>query len=103
LRYLLEEARISTDIDPSLFPSLAAYATSLGIDGPAAATKVRNQLVHPRRPEQELQRHEGLVQDAWLMFRRYLTFLILHDIGYRGSALDPGKLSGWVWETDPVP
>jgi hypothetical protein len=102
LRYLLQEARVPPNIDPDLFPALAAFAERDGLDGPSAVTRVRNRLVHPQLPE-EVSRHEGLVQDVWRMLRRYVTLLILHNIGYRGSFVDPAKLTGWVGDTAPVP
>ena len=103
LRYLLQEAKIPTDIDANLFPALAAFAKSEGVDGPSAVNRVRNRLVHPRLPENRLIKHDGLMTDVWRMVRRYVTFLILHDIGYSGSVVDPAKLTGWAGNAHKVP
>ncbi|MEV6704978.1 hypothetical protein [Micromonospora wenchangensis] len=63
LRYLLEEARVPTNVDPDRFPAVAAFITPGGADGPAVVTCVRNHLVHPTEPD-ELARHPGLVQET---------------------------------------
>ena len=102
LRYLLEEARVPTDIDPDRFPGVAAFVAADGADGAAAVTSVRNHLVHPTAPD-ELARHSGLVHEASLLQRRYLVMLVLHDIGYRGHIVDPADQTAWDGDTRPVP
>ncbi|BCJ46110.1 hypothetical protein GCM10010168_50590 [Actinoplanes ianthinogenes] len=102
LRYLLQEAHIPTAVDPAVLPRLAEFAYTKNIDGPTAVTRVRNELVHPQLPGR-LYRHEGLVEETWLLLRRYLNLLILHDIGYKGSVVDPSQISGWEGDTSPVP
>jgi hypothetical protein len=37
------------------------------------------------------------------MLRRYIILLVLHEIGYRGSVVDPGRLTGWAGDADLVP
>jgi hypothetical protein len=103
LRFLLQEARIPTDIDPEAFPALMSFAAPNGLDGPTAVTQIRNHLVHPQLQDGQVNSGERFVQDAWLLLRRYLTLLILHDIGYQGSVVDPGKLSGWAGDAIRVP
>lgn len=103
LRFVLEEAGIPTDIDAANLPALAAYAQRDNIDGPTAVTRVRNRLVHPKDPQDQIYRHEGLVRDAWLLSLNYVTLLILHSIGYRGSYGDLSHLTRWAGETNPVP
>lgn len=101
LRYLLEEARVPTEIDPDRFPAVAAFVTPDGADGPAAVTRVRNDLVHPTQPD-VLARHPGLVEETLLLQRRYLVMLVLHDIGYRGHIVDPADRTAWDGDTRPL-
>jgi hypothetical protein len=103
LRRLLTGAHIATDVDAAALPALAAYASTERLDGPAAITRVRNRLIHPRSPDDQIYRYEGLVQDVWLLVRRYLTLLILHSIGYQGSYVKLVPLAGWAGDTVPVP
>lgn len=100
LRYLLQEACIPTDIDPMQFPALAAFTARDRTDGPTAVTRIRNRLVHPKSAY-ELSEHHGQIEEAWLLQRRYLTLLILHDIGYRGGVVDP--MNRVAWDAHPVP
>ncbi|MFY1623736.1 hypothetical protein ACN268_11075 [Micromonospora sp. WMMD735] len=102
LRYLIEEARVPTDVDPDRFPAVAAFITPDGADGPAVVTRVRNHLVHPTEPD-ELARHPGLVQETLLLQRRYLVMLVLHDIGYRSHVVDPANRTAWDGDARPAP
>jgi hypothetical protein len=102
LRYLLEEARVPTDIDPARFPSLIAFVASDGADGPTAVTRVRNHLVHPTALD-GLSRYPDLIEEAALLQLRYLVLLVLHDIGYRGRVVDPADRTSWDGDTRPVP
>ncbi|GIF47626.1 hypothetical protein DFJ67_7097 [Asanoa ferruginea] len=103
LRFLLQEARIPTDIDSVILPALANFARPESLDGPTATTRVRNRLIHPQTPEDQIYRHDGLVQDAWLLSRHYVTLLILHSIGYRGSTVSLVQQTGWEGNAVPVP
>ncbi|ONF73725.1 hypothetical protein [Amycolatopsis keratiniphila] len=108
IRILLNTASIDTGIDSRRQPTLAQFAnselsTDRPIDGPAAVSEVRNRLVHPNSPQDDLYHLDGLVTDAWLLSRQYLNLLILHWLGYKGayqSVLGPG---GWAGDSDPVP
>jgi len=91
---------MSTDIDPVWFPAMAGFAA--GGDGPDVVTRVRNHLVHPQSPD-ELDRHPGLVQEVRLLQRRYLTLLVLHDIGYGGYVVDPADRTVMDLDARPVP
>jgi hypothetical protein len=103
LRRLLTGASIPTDIDSAALPALAAFANAERLDGPAAVTRVRNRLIHPKSPTDETYRHDGLVRDVWLLVRHYLTLLVLHSIGYAGSYVKLVPPTGWVGDTVPVP
>jgi len=103
LRYLLQLANIPTDIDPIALPALAKFAGACQIDGPTAVTKVRNRLIHPTTPQDQIYKHDGLVQDAWHLSRRYVTLLLLHSLGYHGEYIDPVRNTGWEAATVPVP
>jgi hypothetical protein len=104
LRQLLVEARIPTAIDAKVQPALAQFAADeSGLDGPTAVARVRNRLVHPKAPQDDIYQRKGLITDAWLLTRHYLNQLILHWIGYTGSyqiVLGPG---GWAGDVEPVP
>lgn len=102
LRYLLQDAGIPVQIDSKLFPGLASFARSRNIDGATAITRVRNNLVHPQDPHEQIYRHDGLMLDTWLLSLHYVRLLILHSIGYEGSYTELHK-RGWVGDTEPVP
>ena len=103
LRYVLQLANIPTDIDPMALPALAKFAQANRIDGPTAVTRVRNRLIHPKTPQDQIYKHDGLVEDAWHLSRRYVTLLLLHSIGYHGEYIDPVRNTGWEGTTAPVP
>ncbi|CRK57591.1 hypothetical protein [Alloactinosynnema sp. L-07] len=59
-------------------------------------SRVRNRLVHPKVPRDEVYHLRGLVADVWLLTRHYVNLLILHWLKYNGSyqtVLGPG---GWA-------
>lgn len=103
LRYALQLVNVSVHIDPEALPALAKFAEANRIDGPTAVTRVRNRLIHPETPQDQIYKHEGLVQDAWRLSRGYVTLLLLHSVGYRGEYIDPVRNSGWEGATLPVP
>jgi hypothetical protein len=103
LRYLLEEASISTAIDAARLPSLHRYADSEKLDGPSAVTRVRNRLIHPQRPDDQIYKHEGLVKDVWVLTRYYVTMLVLFSIDYRGSCGNLLHLTRWAGAVETVP
>ncbi|MEV6831227.1 hypothetical protein [Amycolatopsis sp. NPDC051102] len=108
IRRLLETAAIGAGIDSARQPTLARFAAmesnmDAPLDGPAVITKIRNRLVHPNAPQDEVYHLEGLAADTWFLTRHYLNLLILHWLGYNGSyqtVLGPG---GWAGDSDPVP
>jgi hypothetical protein len=103
LRRLLAAANVATNIDVAALPSLAAFAGGEGLDGPTAITRVRNRLIHPKSPNDEIYSRHGLVQDVWQLARHYLTLLILRSIGYRGSYVKLVPPTGWAGDAVPVP
>lgn len=104
LRRLLELAQVPIGIDAAAVPALAAFAATENLgDGPAAVTAVRNRLIHPKNPHDQIYHLDGLVQDAWLLSRHYLTLLILHSIGYRGSYVKLVPPHGWASNAKSVP
>ncbi|QFU91640.1 hypothetical protein YIM_32395 [Amycolatopsis sp. YIM 10] len=108
IRMLLERARVDTSVDATRQPTLMQFAiaessSDVPLDGPDAVKEIRNRLVHPNIPQDEVYHLDGLVTDAWLLSRHYLNLLILHWLDYRGSyqtVLGPG---GWAGDSDPVP
>jgi hypothetical protein len=104
LRRLLQLAQVPVNIDTAALPALAAFAATENVrDGPAAVTAVRNRLIHPKNPHDQIYHLSGLVQDAWLLSRHYLTLLILHSIGYQGSFVKLVPPGGWAGDAKPVP
>ncbi|WP_446216281.1 hypothetical protein [Micromonospora sp. IBHARD004] len=103
LRRLLNGAHIPTDIDAAALPALAGFASTERLDGPTAVTRVRNRLIHPKSPTDQIYRHDGLVHDVWLLSRHYLTLLILHSIGYQGSYVKVVPPAGWSSDATAVP
>jgi hypothetical protein len=103
LRRLLTAANIPTDVDVGALPALADFAQREGMDGPGAVTQVRNRLIHPKVPNDQIYHLDGLVQDAWLLARHYLTLLILHSLGYQGSYVKLVPPGGWASAAIPVP
>jgi hypothetical protein len=104
LRRLLDLAQIPADVDTRSLPALARFAAAENLsDGPAAIVRVRNRLIHPQKPDDEIFRHEGLTRDVWYLSRHYLTLLILHSIGYGGEYMRQMPPFGWVGNTEPVP
>ncbi|QFZ18506.1 hypothetical protein [Saccharothrix syringae] len=106
LRRLLATARVPLEVDSSLQPALARFARAQapdGVDGPTAVSRIRNRLVHPKMPRDEVHDIKGLLTDIWLLTRHYLNMLILKWLNYGGSyqtVLAPG---GWAGDTRPVP
>ncbi|GIJ49375.1 hypothetical protein Val02_62610 [Virgisporangium aliadipatigenens] len=104
LRRLLELAQVPIDIDKAELPALADFAAAEKLDdGPAAVVKVRNRLIHPKSPHDEIYQLDGLVKDAWFLSRHYLTLLILHSIGYQGSYVKLFPPGGSAGDAKPVP
>jgi hypothetical protein len=84
--------------------TLAAFPALENLpDGPAAVASVRNRLIHPKTPHDQIYHLDGLVVDAWLLTRHYLTLLILHSIDYRGSYVRLLPPFGWAGNAVPVP
>lgn len=108
LRDVLRAASIPAGLDGSLQPvmaSLAATKTTGGphFDGAEVLTWTRNQLVHPKPGKQRAYQYPGLLLEAWLLLRHYLTLLILHSLDYKGSCRDLRVMQGMASATAPVP
>ncbi len=106
LAKLLAEAGIGQSVDEGALPALHSYSVTADdgpLDGPQAAARIRNAIVHPTAPQDELYSQNGLVTEAWFLVQQYLVLLILHHVGYTGSyqsMLTPG---GWAGDVEPVP
>jgi hypothetical protein len=104
LRFLLEDAKVSLDVDEESLPALAAYAAEKNLaDGPAAVVSVRNKLVHPKSPDDLVYSRPGLAADVWMLTRHYLNLAILRSIGYRGSYVRLLPPFGAAGNAQPVP
>ena len=65
--------------------------------------RIRNEIVHPKRPQDELYRQDGLVEEVWFLTQQYLVLLILHHIGYTGTYQSMLRTGGWAGDVEPVP
>ncbi|MFJ1543347.1 hypothetical protein ACIODS_32935 [Micromonospora chalcea] len=104
LREVLRSASISTDLGDFELPALEEFAKQENLkDGPAALVRLRNRLVHPNSPRDEVYRFAGASTDAWFLARHYLTMLILKRIGYPGRYSKQMPPFGWFGSTEPMP
>lgn len=115
LKKLLAAAGVSQMIDEEALPALHSYSLTADdgpLDGPHAVARIRNSIVHPTSPQDELYRQDGLIQEAWFLSQHYLVLLILHHVGYTGCyqpMLTPGGWAGdvksvpWSAEAEPTP
>lgn len=107
LALLLDAAAIDVSLDSSACPDLAAFAHEQPAgerSGPRILHKVRNMIVHPTSDGHTLyERFDGLVTEAWLLAHHYLVLLVLHDLGYRGSAQRILRPGGWEGDVEAVP
>jgi hypothetical protein len=115
LRRVLADAQIPTDIDAGLLPVTARFAAEEKLaseekphhgnvlDGPDVVTHIRNRLVHPKGPQDQVYRLHGLVAEVWLLTRHYLVLLILHSLGYQGSYRDLTNIRVFASEVSNVP
>ncbi|MFD7632287.1 hypothetical protein [Streptomyces sp. NPDC059873] len=109
LREVLTDIRVPLSIEEESLPALAQLVTmrrqkeGVQMDGPDAATWVRNKLVHPSGSQDLVYQIPGLVTETWLLTRHYLTLLILESIGYCGPYSHLAKLDRWVGEVEEVP
>lgn len=103
-RRLLAAARIDAAVSAAHTPALAEFRAREDLhDGPTVITEIRNRLVHPKRPTDEVYHLAGLVADASRLALRYLDLLVLHWLGYDGHVRDRTRLSGWTGDTHQVP
>jgi hypothetical protein len=103
LRELLVDAKVPIHVDAKRLPTLQQLATDKDLDGPAVVTWVRNKLIHPKSPSDQLYKRESLMMEAWLQSREYICLLLLYAIGYRGGYLSPIPPHGLLGDTAPVP
>ncbi|MBP2707762.1 hypothetical protein JOL79_28660 [Microbispora sp. RL4-1S] len=103
LRELLNRANVGCDIDADVLQGLAKFAEDANLDGPAAITRIRNEIVHPKQPQKKLYESKGLVRDAWLLCYHYLTLLLLHHMEYSGSYQKAIKNDRWAGDVESVP
>lgn len=108
LRILLKDAQVSLSVDQDLLPAGARYlAENQGgdesLDGVDLVTRVRNKITHPQGNQDAIYRVPKLVTDVWLMTCHYLSYLILHSLGFSGSARNMMKRTGWAGEVEIVP
>jgi len=107
LRTLLARAKVSPVIDAETQPKLTTLANGTEIDEPrdgaATVAYVRNRITHPKRPHDDIYRHNGLLTESWLLTRHYLTLLILQWLGYEGTYQKILGSGGWSGDVIGVP
>lgn len=108
LAALLHEAGIPTDLPSHLLPALHGAREWLPSDvprtGPGIISYIRNKIVHPTDPEEQLYGRTGdVVTEAWFLAHDYLVLLILHEAGYRGCYRKNLASGGFVGDVVAVP
>lgn len=109
LRRILQDVNISTEIDADLHAALAQFAEAerirggTPIDAPEALTRIRNRLVHPQGAQEHMYQIDGLMTEAWLLIRHFLSLLILESVGYRGPLQNLARIRGWSGESEETP
>lgn len=104
LKATLEKAEISPSLDGIDLPALTRFmASSRSTDAATALVRVRNRLVHPRNPSDEIYRLDNLMIEASMLARHYLNLLILFSLGYQGRYVRMLPPFGWATHTMPVP
>jgi len=101
LRLLLVEAGIPPEVPPEL-DGLFELAERDGLDGPKAASWVRNRLVHPKDAG-EPYRIEGLVWQTAQLLLEYGELLLLHRLGYKGRFVRRYPPHRWAHSSELVP
>jgi hypothetical protein len=100
LRELLRPAKIKVAI-PTQLPALRKFARQEGVpSGPAAVSRLRNRLVHPKDAG-EPYRIDGLAFQAWQLGSEYAELLLLRRIGYQGKYLPRSNTT--LMNSIPVP
>lgn len=102
IRRRLLNARVPLGINQERCPELAAFAQAEKWDGPAAVTRVRDEVVH-LKDRRILDGPGSPLPNASRLASRYLDLLILHRLNFQGQTRDRTKLTGYEGETDLVP
>ncbi|MEH1167324.1 hypothetical protein V6V47_18255 [Micromonospora sp. CPCC 205539] len=109
LRHVLNSASIPVNLEPAITPALHAFAQAEVVrqgrmlDAADIATQIRNRIVHPTDLPRLVYHINDLITEAWALTRHFLTLLILHALGYRGSQRDLRRLTGSAHDVAPVP
>ena len=101
VRGLLETANIPTEV-PIELDVLSTVVCEKKLDGPESVTRVRNKLVHPKKPA-EVYQIEGLVVQAWQLSMHYGDLLLLSRLGYHGKYMPRFPPGRWAHSSVDVP
>lgn len=102
VRRLLDRAHIERKIDGRLLPVLDGWARGHDChDGAEAITAVRNEVMHPKTEIHSMP--DGLVWETSMLTSRYLELLLLHRLRYLGQVRDRTQVTGWAYDSEPVP
>jgi hypothetical protein len=95
---------------PSRLPSHLAQLTAVAkgqegeqdwVDGPQAFVAVRNQIVHPGKPQRA--RGGRSLFEALQLGKWYLELILLRSFGFKGSYACRLKIPRYVGDVEPVP
>lgn len=99
---LLVAAGIPLVLPPELDVLISLASSGAVLDGPAALTRVRNKLVHPKDPA-AVYGIDGLVVQAWQLSMHYGVLLLLGRLNYVGCFLPPFPPGRFVFDAEVVP
>ena len=88
-RLALDHASVTSAVPIKLAALHAAAQTPPNVDGPTAIADIRNGTVHPK-PHQRFSDDQVVIECGQLALR-YLELLLLHRLGYMGTALNRVK------------
>lgn len=100
IRAACQHLKIRTAIPPSSKRLCRWKRNGAFADAPEAITKLRNELVHPKR--MLLGKLPSAIPEAWHLAQWYIEVMLLRLCGYRG-VYSHRLISKWVGEVRPFP
>jgi hypothetical protein len=100
IRAACHHLRIETSIPQSSKTLRKWQRRGAFLDGPDAVTKIRNELVHPKRRLKD--KLPSAIPDAWQLAQWYIEVMLLKLCGYTGVYSNRLKAK-WVGEVQPFP
>lgn len=100
IRAACNHLKVDTAIPPSSETLRSWLKLGAFLDGPDAVTKLRNDLVHPKRRLAD--KLPSAIPDAWKLAQWYIEVMLLKLCGYTGLYSHRLK-AHWVGEMQPFP